>query len=412
MRPIAALILVLLSLSCASLVAAQTVPDPLRLRLGDPSRRDRVTRLVLDGITVSSSGDVIDPAELAARLQRTRLLLIGETHTSREAHRVQLQVLRALVETGRPVLVGLEMLPYSQQGVLDQWQKMTLDETAFVRAVGWYEHWGFHWGLYRDLFLFARDRQLPLVALNVPADFTSRVRQGGLGTLTPSESNHLPPAGVDSADAEHMSFLKATVGPGDAHGVMNDDAWTRMLTAQATWDAAFAWQAVQALNRAPAAAIMVVLVGSGHVAYDLGIVRQARGWSNVQAAALIPIEFTNPQGAPVDVVQASYADYVWGIPPESGVAFPMLGISTRDEENGRRRVVDVVPDSAAAAAGFRTGDVLISMDGHDLADRYELNLLMMSKQWGDAARVVVRRGDATHSLVAYFRRPALMGNRR
>ncbi|MGE3840096.1 MAG: ChaN family lipoprotein [Vicinamibacterales bacterium] len=382
--------------------------DPLRLRLGDPDRRDKSAAVVLDGITQAATGEIIDPSELATRLQKVRVLLIGETHTNREDHRVQLQVLRALVATNRPVVLALEMLPYTQQAVLDQWQKADMDELTFVRRVGWFEHWGFHWGYYRDLFLFARDHRLPLVGINVPADFTSKIRQRGLGALTPEEAERLPPSGVDTSDREHLAFLKATVGDADgAHGQMNEETWQRMLTAQATWDATFAWQATRASERAGPDAIVVVLVGSGHVAYDLGIVRQARRWSQIGIASLVPVPTRSAAGEPIDAVRASYADYVWGVPGESAETFPMLGITTRENQSGNRVVSGITPNSPAALAGLQAGDTIVKMDGRALTDRYDVNLVMMLKQWGDAVRLVVVRGTTERTFVVHLRRRSL-----
>jgi len=407
---LASFVLVASVLAASADVAVAQPADPFRLRLGDPNRRDKMATLVLDGITQSGTGEVIDPSEFASRLQKARILLIGETHTNREDHRVQLQVLRALVATGRPVVLAFEMLPYTEQAVLDQWQKAELDEATFVRRVGWFEHWGYHWGYYRELFLFARDRHLPLVGLNVPADFTSKIRQGGIGALTPEEAERLPPSGVDASDREHMAFFKASIGDSDgAHGQMNEETWQRMLTVQATWDATFAWQAARATERAASNAIVVVFVGSGHVAYDLGIVRQARRWSQLEIASLVPVPTTSEAGEPVEAVRASYADYVWGVPRESGEAFPLLGIATRESQAGSRVISGVTPNSPAALAGLQPGDTIVKMDGRDLVDRFDVNLIMMTKQWGDAVRLVVTRGASERTFVAYLRRKAVKG---
>src|SRR5215207_4564685 len=75
-----------------------------RLPIGDPARKDREVPVRLDVMVDTASGKTLTPDDLAASLGATRLLLIGESHTSVEFHRVQLQVLRALQRTGRPVL--------------------------------------------------------------------------------------------------------------------------------------------------------------------------------------------------------------------------------------------------------------------------------------------------------------------
>jgi hypothetical protein len=190
---------------------------------------------------------------------------------------------------------------------------------------------------------------------------------------------------------------------------MTDDMWKSMLSAQATWDATMGWNAVEALRKhGTPKSIMVILVGSGHVAYDLGIARQARRWFDGGIATLIPVPVVlaeEEEAVRVEQVRASYADFVWGVLPEKSSTYPTLGLSTRTAEGGRLMVIQVSEDSAAAKAGFELKDVLLTFDGQPVADRETMNALMARKAWGDAARIVVKRGDEEKTLTVYFRRP-------
>src|SRR5262245_49888201 len=143
MKPSPALLGALL---LATVVAADE--SVLNLPVGDPARRDREAVLVVDGITDTGRGDVIAPAELAARLDPVRVLFVGESHTSMESHRVEKRVIEELARRGRPVLIGLEMYPYTEQAWLDRWVDGDLTEEAFVEQSRWYKHWGFPWDYY------------------------------------------------------------------------------------------------------------------------------------------------------------------------------------------------------------------------------------------------------------------------
>jgi uncharacterized iron-regulated protein len=394
----------------ALLVALGSTPAAVsrvyNLPIGDPARRDRTVEVPLDGIVDTRTGAMLTPDALAARLADVRLLLVGETHTHEESHRAQLRVVRALHDAGRRVLIGLEMFPYTEQRVLDEWREGRLTEQEFVTRSRWYEHWGYHWHYYRDIFLFARDHGLSMHAVNTPRDVVTAVRQKGFENLTEEEAAHVPPR-IDTAHPDHMTLFKASLPEGDAvHGGMSEEAWKGMLAAQATWDASMGYNAVRALDTAgDDRAIMVVLVGSGHVAYGLGIERQARHWFEGGIASLIPVPIRDAQGA-VKEVRASYADYIWGVPFEAEQRFPSLGLATRAaaDGSGLRQILVVERGSTAARAGFEPGDVLVSMDGQPLRDRETLNRLMAAKSWGDAATFVVRRGGEERSLTAHFRR--------
>jgi len=181
--------------------------------------------------------------------------------------------------------------------------------------------------------------------------------------------------------------------------------WKNMLSAQATWDATMGYNAVQAWKRAnDLGAIMVVLVGLGHVAYGLGIERQARNWFDGQIASVIPVTVNGPDGA-VASVRASYANFLWGLPHAIDSLYPSLGLSTAvGQGETARRVILVQKDSVAERAGVKPGDVIVSVDGTPLSDKEAYNRLMAEKRWGDRARIVVRRGGEDVTLTALFRR--------
>ncbi len=409
-RRISAAIVFALSLG-APAALAQSGNQVLHLTIGDPARRDREVPLQLDVIIDTKTGDAITPPQLVSRLAGVRLLLIGEEHTNIDIHRIQARVIQGLQAAGRHVLIGLEMYPYVEQRSLDQWRDGLLTEDGFVRLSRWYDNWGYNWDYYRDIFLFARDHRIPMYALNAPREVVAAVRRRGFTNLTPEEAAHIP-KDIDVSNPDHLAFFKATFagetsGP-MMHGGMNDDMWKAMLSAQATWDATMGYNAVQALKQpGNDDAIMVVLVGSGHVAYGLGIEHQARQWFKGPIASIIPMEITDNL-VPIKTVRASYANFIWGIAEEIDSWYPTPGISTRPTADGKAlQVLSPEEHSLAATAGFKENDVIVSMDGTPVPDKETLNRLVAAKRWGDVAVFVVRRGDATQTLTMQFRRTAI-----
>lgn len=395
----------------ALLMAAPSVSASdklLHLAIGDPARKDRQATLVLDGITDTKTGETITPADLAARLATTRLLLIGEEHTNVECHQVQFRVIEALVKSGRRVFIGLEMYPYTEQRFLDQWRDGLLTEEGFLRLSRWYDNWGYNWLYYRDIFRFARDHKVSMFAVNTPREVVSAVRKKGLANLTPEESAHIP-KDIDVDNADHMTFFKTTFenDQGPVHGSgMGEEMWKNMLSAQATWDATMGFNGVEALKQSgDPKAIMVILVGSGHVAYGLGIERQARKWFADPIASLIPVSVGTPARGLVTSTQASYANFIWGIPDQLDSEYPMFGTSSAvGQGDAARRVIIVQEGSPAAKAGINVGDVMQSFDGVALTDKETFNRLMAAKRWGDSATVVVKRGTENVTLNVVFRR--------
>src|SRR3954469_5048114 len=96
-------------------------PSPMNLPFGDPGRRDREAQLILDAVTVTSTGESLTPEGLAERLAGVSLVFVGESHTSPGVHEAQRRLIEALSAAGRRVKIGLEMFPYSEQATLDRW---------------------------------------------------------------------------------------------------------------------------------------------------------------------------------------------------------------------------------------------------------------------------------------------------
>jgi len=147
----------------------------------------------------------------------------------------------------------------------------------------------------------------------------------------------------------------------------------------------------------------VVLVGSGHVAYGVGIEHQAKQWFDGKISTLIPVPVQDSDEKPVANVKASYANFVWGIPYERDSLYPSLGFST-SETNGVRTIIAIDKESVAAQSGFKEGDEVTGLDGVAVPDRETWNRLMAGKNWGDTAVVTVKRGGAEIKISAELRR--------
>jgi len=402
-RKLALISLIALALAVPALAQAQ---DSWRLKIGDPARKDKQVTLVLDGVIDTASGKTLTSGDLAARLDDVKVVFIGESHTDIAFHRVQLQVIQELQKHGRDVMIGLEMYPYTEQAGLDLWNTGKESETDFVAKSQWYKNWGYHWNYYRDIFLFARDHGIKMYGVNTPREVVSAVRKKGFQNLTPEEAARIP-SKVDTDNEEHKQLFRAFFAGGDSMmHQMTGQMFDGMFAAQCTWDASMGYNAVQALKKfGGPKSVMVVLIGSGHVAYGLGIQRQAALWFDGKMASIIPVAVADGKGRPMGPVQASYADYLWGLPEEDDPLFPSMGFSTRDSQgNAPLEVIDVPKDSVAALGGFKVGDVLQAMDGTELVNRETMNRLLAEKRWADSATFTVKRGSETLTLTAVFRR--------
>jgi uncharacterized iron-regulated protein len=380
------------------------------LPFGDPARRDREAPLTLDRVTATSTLQALPPEALPGRLAPVRLVFVGEQHTSSAVHEAQRRLIAGLLAAGRKVLVGLEMFPYTVQPVLDRWNRGELTEDEFVRESHWYKHWGYDWRYYREIFLL-RAQGARFFAVNAPREVITAVRKKGRDKLTAEEAAHLP-AKIDTGSEEHRRLFRAYFGEGEATHAMSDGALEGMFQAQCAWDATMAWNAQRALAAEPdPAAVMVVLLGSGHVSYGLGAPRQAAGYGAGPIATVIPVPMTDEDGQAARV-RASYADYVWGVAPEVAAApFPGIGLSLADRPGVPHPVVtDVKEHSPAALAFLQADDRVVSFDGAAVPDKETYFRLLGGKSWGDHAVLVLERAGKPLTVDLSLARTGLRGS--
>jgi uncharacterized iron-regulated protein len=371
---------ILVWLACASPAFAQ--PDLLDLEIGSPDRREREISVQLDTILDTATNDRVSPRSLAEQLGRSRIVLVGEEHTGHEFHAIQLRVLELLHAAGISLTVGLEMIPVDKQAALDAWIAGELDEQSFLETSDWYRVWGYNWGYYRDIFLFARQHGIPMYALRANENDAD---SADIVAVPPSNEQRMLMAAFFEADSP-------------VHGGLSPGQLDSLVVAQTKRDAAMAQRVVEAVDTHPERT-MVLLAGTGHVLYELGIVAQLPERVRSSAATILPV----PAGEESMTARASVADFLWGIPDSDHPRYPDLGVITMQADDGLR-VIHVEPESPGGKAGLTVGDVLTRFAGTDLDARRDLSATLATLSWSDEVNMELLREDEHQELVVAFRR--------
>ena len=193
--------------------------------------------------------------QAAGKFPSPGIVYVGEFHDNAAHHAAQLAVIQSLDKRKRPIAVGLEMFQHIEQSILDAWVAQALSEEEMRRAFA--RNWGKDWHLYRDIFIYCRERNIPMVGLNVPRSITRKVAKNGFASLTPEEIGKLPPI-VCRVDREYEEFLRRVLG---SHG--SESGFRRFCEAQLVWDAALAIYTLEYLKNHPTRTV-VVLTGMIH----------------------------------------------------------------------------------------------------------------------------------------------------
>jgi len=205
--------------------------------------------------------------EVAQSAQGVRFVLVGESHTSPDHHELQAQIVEELVKAGRNVVVGFEMFTRPNQPNLAPWTMNRWTEEQFIERADWKKQWGFDFGLYRPIFEVVRRYRLPMAALNIPREWVREVGQKGLAGLTEEQKAQLPDLYL--GNHEHRKVFESFMG---GHPMTGNRA-EFIYTAQVLWDEGMADSAIKFMDRYSINknAVMVIIVGSGHVLHNQGI---------------------------------------------------------------------------------------------------------------------------------------------
>jgi uncharacterized iron-regulated protein len=251
------------------------------------------------GIIRVQDGAAVSFEELVEDLASVPLVFIGELHTSRGHHEAQLRVIRALAEKGEKVAIGLEMFHDGHQQELDGWLSGEVETEEFLGV--YYHNWNLPWPLYRDIFLLARARGLPMIGLNASPDLTSQVAVHGFDSLTPSQIGELP--GVScNVDPEYEDFIRRALGdPRHRSG-----SFRYFCEAQMVWDTTMARKVVDYLDQNEDATL-IVLAGSGH-SWKRGIPLQVQMLAGPPFRTILPEHEDRPSR---ENVLPEDTDYLW-----------------------------------------------------------------------------------------------------
>ncbi len=388
-------ILGLAILACAALAAAQDAPgDPtLRLKLGDPRFKGQTLNISPGALISAETGKSLTFARMIEEMKAARIVHVGETHDSKPIHDLQARIVRALYEQDRNLVIGLEMFPSTMQEVLTKWSLGILTEEEFIREARWYVTWNFNFGFYRDVFAFAKDNRIPIYGLNAPREVITKIRMRGWDALTPSEKAIVPKP--DLTNAEHRELMKAIFGgteiPHAMAGAGGAEAmFEGLYRAQSAWDEVMGANAAAIVERERKR--MVVLVGSGHLIYNLGLNRRACERSKLPFKTVISV-FVD-RDAKAETVSRGLGDYLFGIAEEERPAYPSIGIGFKKVKDLENLFVDTKPiDGVALGQDIEKGDVILTVDGRTWSDANDLRTYLAGIPWdGEVKLHILRAG--------------------
>ena len=367
--------LILPGLLLLALSACQALPvdaQPTAAKAGEKASPSSAEIMVLD----TRNAPLLQ--SIMPELAQKRVVFVGETHDRYDHHLNQLAVIQALYARNPQLAIGLEFFQTSTQPVLDDYIAGEIDEQTFLEKTKYYDRWQYDYRLYQPIINFARDNQVPLVALNLPSEITKKVSKEGLAALSAEEKQLIP----KSIDREVPGYRRRIESVFHGHPGMEKRNIDFFIEAQLLWDEGMAEQAAKYLNENTSKK-MVILAGAGHIMHGSGIPIRLERRINEGVATVLT-------GGGMDV-SSKAADYILFSEEKNLPKSGLMGVLLEPAKQGMK-VGSFSPESEAEKAGLLKDDRIILVDGRAVNKISDIRLVLWEKIPGDKVAVVITRG--------------------
>nr|VFJ58482.1 MAG: Uncharacterized iron-regulated protein [Candidatus Kentron sp. FM]VFJ72603.1 MAG: Uncharacterized iron-regulated protein [Candidatus Kentron sp. FM]VFK11710.1 MAG: Uncharacterized iron-regulated protein [Candidatus Kentron sp. FM] len=449
-KPVCVLFLFPLLFGCRTIPPAVSQSDdimPHTRKKQDRNGEYSLESMVPGPIKVIELNALPDADAIIPRLMDKQVVFIGERHTRFADHLNQLAIIRGLYDRGKELAIGMEFFQQPFQPYLDAYSDKSIaggpDDTALLSHTEYYDRWRYDYRLYQPILHFARKRRIPLIALNISSEIVKKVSESGWDGLTGVESAEVPQS-IDRSNKRYEQRLRrifrhhprrqhpghgtdkrTTVPTGNkrtgphpvaAHGVHGKSGghgarlstdraggqrrtdFQRFMDVQLLWDEGMAERAAKYLTEHPGHTL-VVLAGSGHLAYGHGIPDRVRRRVPVESAIILPVhdiandDIADDSGGDTESVPdnpSGIADFLLvsgdrALPPAG-----TLGILLETDAEGIR-ITSFTPQSPARDAGMEEGDRLVRIDLRPIETMAHVKLALWDKRPGDRVSVELHR---------------------
>jgi hypothetical protein len=271
----------------------------------------------------------------------------------------------------------MEVFQQPFQQALDDYIAGDITEQQMLRATEYYERWNMDYRLYAPILRYARVHGLPVIALNLPSELTRKAGRAGLAGLTPEERAGLP-AEIDRSDTAYEQRLREIF---EMHPNNSKQSFENFLEVQLLWDEGMAERAAGFLQAHPQH-LLVVLAGTGHLAYGSAIPRRLTRRHAADTAIII----NNWQG----LIEPGLADFLLLPAERSLLPAGKLGVLLDASDDGIR-VESCFEDSPCSTVNLKAGDLLTAIDAVPVSTRADVSLALWDKLPGDTVTVSIVR---------------------
>ncbi|MCK5058629.1 MAG: ChaN family lipoprotein [Candidatus Aminicenantes bacterium] len=371
------------------------------LPLGPSEYKFEIGQVEKDKIIETATNKVVTMADIVKNSKNSDVFIIGEAHNSYECHTFQRDFIDTLYKENPKIIVGFEFFLREDNETLESWLQGTISEAELLQKAGWYKKTSFNYGYTRLVMDVIKKHKIKVIGLNIPRTILRQVSRKGYPSLSAEEKKLFPTIGI--YNREHEYFIKSVFG---SFAVQMPMWFTNIYNAQKCWDVIMAASMRKVLSEKKYLGYQgVIIAGSNHVAYKLGIpFRYKKTDNRAGITTIIPVYLPEEEKdsededqhpmmkmmgkslLPAAIFSRGIGDYVFSISRPEFEFFPVMGMKTRLKD-GKIVVTKVDKDSIAEKNGIRKDDIILSIDGVEVTSLEQMRMTLVVKNWDDSVNI-------------------------
>ena len=349
------------------IVSAMTISACTTLSAG--SRMQQPDSASVIDLPVVKTDETISLAQVIEQTDDARVVLVGETHTRYDHHLVQLEILKYLYQKSPDLALGVEWFQQPFQNHLDDYIAGKITEKEMLHLTEYFTRWKYDYRLYQPILQYAREKNIPLIALNAPRELIRALAETEIDDLPPELKAQLP----ESYDWSDKDYEKRLHDIFDLHPEYSGK-FENFMRSQLTWDESMAERAAQYLQQNPDAR-MLIFAGSGHIMFGSGIPNRIKRRIDADQFSILVSEDFLP-------VSKDIADYLVLSVEQSLPPTGLIGAFLETE--GKLLTIEGFSNNSAVKdAGLKKGTVIIGVDDKQVENFSDFKFAIMSKKPGD-----------------------------
>lgn len=118
--------------------------------------------------------ETINPDTLIQLVSCKDIIYMGDFHTFDQNSRNFQRILKSLNNTKQKIAIGLEVVHYQNQEIIEQFLNRFITELEFLDMINYKDSWKFPWNQYKLIFDFAKAANIEIIALNSTGELPDR----------------------------------------------------------------------------------------------------------------------------------------------------------------------------------------------------------------------------------------------